>query len=212
VTASTLAAADCERLHDGVFAQPVNAASSLAYVGAGAALAFRARGAPAGAGRAHRYAFAAAVAANGVGSVAYHGPGGPVSRWLHDAALLATLGLLAATDAEAVTGRRAWPRATAGVVAGGALAALSPATSAAAQVVLGAGALAGEAAVALDARRRGRPVRVAPVAAAGALAVAVYATSRTRGPLCRPDSLLQGHALWHGLTAVLLWWRGGANR
>ena len=26
--------------------------------------------------------------------------------------------------------------------------------------------------------------------------------SRTGAPLCRPDSLLQGHALWHVLTAV----------
>ncbi|HKE73299.1 MAG TPA: hypothetical protein VKB57_06775 [Acidimicrobiales bacterium] len=211
MTGSTLAAGDCERIHDGVWAQPVNAASSLAYLAAGAALAARAGRLPVGRTRTGRYAFAAAVAANGVGSVAYHGPGGPVSRWLHDAALITTLGLLAATDGERLGRAPAWPGGAAAAAGAGAALALSPATSAAAQAVLGAGALAGEVAVAVDARRRGRPLRAGPAVAAGALAVAVYATTRTGRALCRPDSLLQGHALWHGLTAALLWWRGRAT-
>ena len=33
---------------------------------------------------------------------------------------------------------------------------------------------------------------------------ALHATSRTGGPLCRPDSLLQGHALWHVVSALAL--------
>jgi hypothetical protein len=43
-----------------------------------------------------------------------------------------------------------------------------------------------------------------PVAAVVALAVgaAVNVLSRTGAPLCRPDSLAQGHAVWHVLTAV----------
>jgi len=32
----------------------------------------------------------------------------------------------------------------------------------------------------------------------------VFALSRTGGPLCRPESLLQGHALWHLATAGAL--------
>jgi hypothetical protein len=39
------------------------------------------------------------------------------------------------------------------------------------------------------------------VAAAGAGMVA-NVVSRTGAPLCRPDSLLQGHAAWHVLTAL----------
>jgi hypothetical protein len=43
-----------------------------------------------------------------------------------------------------------------------------------------------------------------PAAAVAALAAGVVANllSRTGAPLCRPDGLLQGHALWHVLTAV----------
>ena len=32
----------------------------------------------------------------------------------------------------------------------------------------------------------------------------VFALSRTGGPLCQPDSLIQGHGLWHLLTAAAL--------
>lgn len=44
---------------------------------------------------------------------------------------------------------------------------------------------------------------------AGAAAIAVNLLSRTGAPLCRPDSLLQGHAAWHVLTALALatWFR-----
>jgi hypothetical protein len=40
------------------------------------------------------------------------------------------------------------------------------------------------------------------------VAAATYRASRSGGPLCRPDSLVQGHGLWHGLTALMLWWWG----
>jgi hypothetical protein len=42
------------------------------------------------------------------------------------------------------------------------------------------------------------------VLALAALAVGgiVNALSRTGAPLCRPDGLLQGHGVWHVLTAV----------
>jgi hypothetical protein len=53
------------------------------------------------------------------------------------------------------------------------------------------------------ARRRGRTARViTSTALAGGLAA--YVLGRTGGPLCRPDSLLQPHALWHLLTAVAM--------
>jgi len=55
--------------------------------------------------------------------------------------------------------------------------------------------------------RRGLRVRsTALYAGLAALAIGavVFALSRTGGPLCEPDSLFQGHALWHVLTATAL--------
>ena len=40
--------------------------------------------------------------------------------------------------------------------------------------------------------------------AALAIGVTAYLLGRTGAPLCRPDSLLQPHALWHLLTAVAM--------
>jgi hypothetical protein len=40
--------------------------------------------------------------------------------------------------------------------------------------------------------------------ATGAAALAAYALGRTGSPACRPESLLQWHAAWHGLAAVSL--------
>ena len=47
----------------------------------------------------------------------------------------------------------------------------------------------------------------------GGAAVAVNLLTRTGAPLCRPDSLLQGHAAWHVLTAsaIALWLSRGAT-
>jgi hypothetical protein len=56
---------------------------------------------------------------------------------------------------------------------------------------------------------RRRSVRWPPVTAviAGGAALAVNLLTRTGAPLCRPESLLQGHAAWHALTAlaIALW-------
>jgi hypothetical protein len=80
----TLGAGDCERLHDGLVAQPVNTASALAYVAVGAWLLSR-----------RQAVFGLAVVAAGVGSVDYHGPGSPAARLLHDGGLYAVVGLVA---------------------------------------------------------------------------------------------------------------------
>ena len=89
-----LGAGDCERLHDGLIAQPVNTASALAYVAVGAWLAGR------GLRRDHggMAAFGLAVAAAGIGSVDYHGPGSPAARLLHDGGLYAVAGYVAWTE------------------------------------------------------------------------------------------------------------------
>ena len=90
-----LGAGDCERLHDGLIAQPVNAASALALVAVGAWLAGRGLRAGAGPARPVSVGFGVAVAAAGVGSVDYHGPGSPAARLLHDGALYAVAGFVA---------------------------------------------------------------------------------------------------------------------
>ena len=48
----------------------------------------------------------------------------------------------------------------------------------------------------------GRPL----IAGLGALLIgaAIFSVSRTGGPLCDPQSPLQGHAVWHALTATAL--------
>jgi hypothetical protein len=103
-----LGAGDCERLHDGLVAQPVNTASALAYVAVGAWLVGRGLRAGAGGrpGRDRRsVAFGLAVAAAGVGSVDYHGPGSPAARLLHDAGLYAVVGLVAWREVARRVGR-----------------------------------------------------------------------------------------------------------
>lgn len=80
-----VAASDCERIRPGLVGQPANTISSLAFVAAALLIARRARaaGSPAWAG------VAASAAVEGIGSVAYHGPGGRLAKSVHDAGLVA---------------------------------------------------------------------------------------------------------------------------
>jgi hypothetical protein len=74
---------DCERIHDGWLAQPVNALTSLAFVGAaGVVLARTWR--PAEERRGEVVAYAAVLALVGAGSVAFHGPQPPGAQAMHD--------------------------------------------------------------------------------------------------------------------------------
>ena len=199
------AGGDCEQVRSGLLGQPVNAVSAGSYLVAGGWLLVwvcRRRLAP------RRYWwFAAAVAANGVGSGLYHGPGWPGSGWCHDAAAVAVPVLVAA---DGLGGIRGWDdrivtrvglTATAAAAAG---ALARPVTDIAMFTAVTAAVLA-EAVVARrpGPRGGGRASRVVVVAAL-AVGVTAYLLGRTGGPLCRPDSLLQPHALWHLLTAVAM--------
>ena len=193
MTGSELAASDCERIHEGFLGQPVNALSSGAYLVAGAALLADAAG-TSGPRRDRLVTYGVAVAANGVGGIGYHGPGDRLSRWVHDSALLASLGLILVTDAEGLRHRPPSRRASLTVLVASGVAAVHPSVSIAAQRVVTALAPAFEVV--------SRPARgYALTAGIGAL---VHAGSRTGGPLCRPDSRLQGHALWHLISALAL--------
>jgi hypothetical protein len=66
-------------------------------------------------------------------------------------------------------------------------------------------------------RRRSLPRPPALAVAALAAAVTLNLLGRTGAPLCQPDSLVQGHAAWHVLTAaaVMTWldaWPNPAGR
>lgn len=74
---------DCEAIRPGWIGQPYNTASSLAFVLAAVPL-WRAARQPGGAAWA---GVAVAAAFEGIGSAGYHGPGGPVSKFIHDAGL-----------------------------------------------------------------------------------------------------------------------------
>jgi hypothetical protein len=200
---AVVAASDCERCRPGLVTQPVNTLSSLAYVVAGGATLAEARRRPAGTTTGAR-AVGWALVAVGLGSVAYHGPGGAAGRWAHDASLLAMTGLVVLSD---VHHDRGTAPAAADVAATGLAAAVAahPRTSGTAQVLTAAGALAAET------RRHlaGADDEPTGVLAAAALAagLGLHVAGRTGRPLCRPDSPLQPHAAWHVLSAVALWLR-----
>jgi hypothetical protein len=199
-----LGAGDCERLRDGLVAQPVNTASALAYLLAAAWIARQGADREA-APRREALAFGLAVAAAGVGSVDFHGPGSPAARFMHDAGLCAAVSFVAVHDLALLAGARrlavpAWA-ATAG--AGGLLLGLLPRAGGAVAGALGLLVAAGEVVLA---RRRPRGSGGAYRAGVAALAAgaACWWLGRTGGPLCDPDSPLQGHAAWHLLTASAL--------
>jgi hypothetical protein len=191
---------DCEQVRSGLIGQPANTVSAAAYLLAAGWLLVRASRRPA---VPHRYWwFAAAMAANGVGSGLYHGPGWPGSGWCHDVAAIAVPVLVAA---DGLGGVRGWDDRTVtrvGLIAtavAGAGVLVGPVTNVA-MVAAVTAAVTAEAAVT---RRPGRAGQVI-VLAALALGLAAYLLGRTGGPLCRPTSLLQPHALWHLLTAVAM--------
>lgn len=225
VDATALALA-CERFGDGelfgsaVVGQPANAVTSLAFVLAGLLVLAGRRGA---AGT--RWPYALLVIAVGLGSVVQHGPHPPWQAYAHDLPLASLLGFVAA-DAAADLGwhrfRRWWaiPDGTAPTVARSMVpvpvvpvpvvaaamvpvVAVGPVASSAVQGLLAA------AAIGLNlVRARVRPgLRRRLYVALGLLATGSLAgTLGERTSLCQPDSLWQGHAVWHLLAAAALWW------
>ena len=200
-----LAASDCEHCRPGPISQPANTVSSLAYVAAGAAMAAAVLRRPADQDRALDLAYAASVTAVGLGSVAYHGPGGRLGKWAHDASLESMLLLTGVRAA-----RLAWPRLSVPAAALAAVPVVSvglghPRITESSQAVLGIATVTGQVARGVRSRRDGgTPRRIGTLAIFGAGA-ALHALGRTGGPLCRPHSLLQPHAAWHALSALALW-------
>lgn len=205
-----LVGADCERMGSGVLAQPVNAWSSLAFLVTGVWIVSRVR--RHAARRLELVAFGAAVASNALGGVLFHGEPGDFERWVHDVSILSVLLFIVVFDVARLRGRGpAWTLRgflTSLAVLGGLMALVSD-VAYVVYGVLGVGAGGFELleyrhelprirAEGLSARRLAR----LGVLVALALAATAFFVGRTDGPLCRPDSAFQWHAVWHVLAAA----------
>ena len=196
-----LGESDCEQIRTGLIAQPVNTLSSLAYVAGGGWVAGAVR-----AGRPAAVAFGALLGAVGAGSVLYHGPCPPgASRFTTAASPPSSEWSWSTTRPWSPVGSPVPTRVQFGAAVGAALPVLPTGRFTNHVVaVLGAAAIATEIVAVRDHRAAG--------ALRGRLAfgVVINGLSRTGGPLCRPDSFLQGHSAWHVLRAASLavWARG----
>lgn len=201
-----LGESDCEQIRTGPIAQPVNTLSSLAYVACGGWVVARGRQA----GRPAAVGFGVLLGAVGAGSILYHGPCPPGAQQAHDSSLAAALGLVVLHNTAAVAGRqRTVPSVVQVAAAVGAAVPVLPTGRFTNQVVAVLGLAAGATeAVAVRNHRAKSPSAAAAISLA--LGVIINGLSRTGGPLCRPESLLQGHAAWHLLSAASLaaWARG----
>ena len=206
---SMIAAVDqspgCEALSDGPLKEPVYAVTSLAFVVAAVWIllaARRRRRAGEDAAQAVPVAgYALLVAGVGVGSVIQHGPDPGWSDVAHDLPLLATLAFIAADAAADLIGRPRgwwwWAAPTALLLP---LVIAAPRPGDLAQV-----GVAGVAIGLTLVRAWRRPdLRRAIGRSLALLAVGgiVGTLSRPSGPLCDPDSIWQGHGVWHILAAA----------
>jgi hypothetical protein len=196
---------DCERLRDGVLAQPFNAISSLGFVLAAATTMRRAL--RSGGVRFEHLLFPAVVGGTGIGSFLWHGPQPRCAKRVHDVSMALLLLYLSVFGAP---WRGRW-RARAYCLCCPAVAALiaaRPRSTTALHGLLALAAVTGEAAT----YRRGlRPLRRAGQRTPYARALAATAAGgtalllgRTGSPLCDPDRPAQLHGLWHLLAAVAL--------
>ena len=203
---------DCERIGHGFFAQPSNVLSSIAYLVVGVLLLQRAlTGRPRGA----LIAYATTVIGVGVGSIAYHGPTPSWGHFAHDLSIAAVLAFVVGNYVALARGARVRTGMALFAVLVGTSAivlAVTPDASNALDAVLVVAAVGAE--LAASRSSSGRTTRPAWAWIVGVavltVGVALNAVGRTDAPLCDPDSPIQLHALWHLITAFVLWLYGTA--
>lgn len=207
-----LGASDCEELADGWLVQPVNSATSAAYVVVGLVIlvAMTHRRVD----RARTFVYGACVAAIGVGSVVFHGPQPTGARAMHDLPILVTVWFVVMHDLRLIVPafRRdlmwfAIGTGIASVVAFTATDVVAPLTGlAAATLTLLEVLIVRRGLRPLRGRRVGRAYGLVIVVAG--LAAVSWVLGRTDSAVCDPDAVFQFHGLWHGISAIVfgLWW------
>ena len=205
---------DCERIGQGLLAQPANTLSSLAYVVAGVLLLRRSLTGRSGV-RMMPMVYAVAVIGVGIGSAAFHGPMPAWGRFAHDLSIAAVLAFVIGYDVALARGASANAGLAMFVGITGSCAvvlAVAPDAGNALDAVLIAGAVVAEIGASRSAAGRATAdgrlwIVIVGVVTIGAL---LNAAGRTDAPLCEPGSPVQLHAVWHVLTAFVLWLYGTA--
>jgi hypothetical protein len=185
------AAADCELIGPGLFGQPVNSLTTIAFLVGGLLVLARRR---------DRVWVATSLIATGVGSFLFHGPMPAGSEWAHDVTLAWML-VVIAVDHRADRAR--WDLG--GLATLGVLFAVAPTVADPVAVGLTVVALA-------SVLRRERSIATVGPLALLAVAALIGRLGATGGPLCDPASLLQPHGLWHIAAAgAVTWWAMAAG-
>ena len=195
---------DCETISSGFLAQPINAISSLAFTVIGLVAIWWATQAE-GNERAVRIAFGMLMVLTGLGSVMFHGPQGPGSQFGHDVTFLVTVWFVAIVN---LAGALRWKRRVEwGVFAVGGLLltvalVLSPGLTNMLMILTVVSLIVSDVTLHRKGQIRTRWYVVSIVAIVAA--VSMFLLGRTGAPLCDPDSLFQGHGVWHLLGAISL--------
>jgi len=210
----------CEAIREGRVAQPANAWSNAGFVFAGlAVLAHLKRRGPAlmASDAFYPRLYGALGVFLGLGSFAFHGT---MRAWGGAADLISMYAYIAFVVAYDLARIGEWPRRRFVAVFLGvtavpsvALAVVAPEHGKWLFAALVGAALVLETAVSVPAMRPWSPRPIDPArrpwfwAGLGSFfaANAVWNVSHTGGPWCDPHSLLQGHGLWHLLSALAVW-------
>jgi hypothetical protein len=198
----SLGETDCETIGEGFLAQPVNAISSLAFSVVGAIILVWATAAE-GWERRFRSVVGILAVLTGIGSLLYHGPQSSGSLFAHDITFLSVLVVIGGTHIS--LGWR-WSERTSWITVMGIIAAyvivlaLWPTVT---NVLTGISVVlvvVGDVWM----HRIGGIDRLwyalSVTSLAGALVFFLF--GRTDALLCAPDFYLQGHGMWHILSAV----------
>ncbi len=197
-----LGESDCEAIGGGDLAQPANAISSLVFSVVGIAIwlwASRATGWE----RRFRIVFGGALVLTGIGSYLFHGPQSAGSQFAHDITFLAALVILGVTNIARVLGwpeRTSWGLISIVILSFAGVLWIWPSATNALMVLSVLTIVVGE--ILIRRRGSGSGQWYAVTVIALVVAAASFLVGRTGSPLCDPESILQGHALWHLASAA----------
>ena len=145
------------------------------------------------------------MVATGIGSVLFHGPQGPAGHFLHDATFLVALVALMVLNLAGVFDWESQRKWAIFAVSSGVLVLILLVRPSSTNVIAGVVVFALVGVDVLIHRLSSVERRwwIASIVAMG-FAIVLFVLGRTGGPLCDSESLFQGHALWHILSAIAL--------